>query len=75
MRRLMTALLAVTPACELVAQGTVARSCEGTPVSVVSVEPQRPDFHGPMRWWRATARALGLRVPADMLARATEVVD
>lgn len=35
-------------------------SCEGIPVSQVTVETVRPEFQGPMRWWRKFARQLGL---------------
>ena len=77
MRRLITVLLALTPACELIAQARSARTCEGMPVSVVSVDPQRPDFHGPMKWWRATARALGLHheTTADGIVRRFVTLD
>ena len=36
------------------------RSCEGLPVSAVHVETNRPDFRGPMLWWQAFARQVGL---------------
>src|ERR1051325_3504863 len=77
MRRLMTVLLAVRPACELAAQDVSARTCEGVPVSAVSVKAQRPDFHGPMKWWRATARALGLHheTTADGIVRRFVTLD
>jgi hypothetical protein len=36
------------------------RPCDGLTVSVIEVDPQRPEFRGVLAWWRKFARALGL---------------
>jgi hypothetical protein len=36
------------------------QACNGLPVAAVEVRPERPVFRGPLAWWRAAARSLGL---------------
>jgi len=54
------------------ARAQASPACGGAPVSEVRVQTNRPQFDGPMRWWRIFARSMGLHhqtTDADLVRR------